>query len=312
MAYKTRHRERLARSATAITVSGTARARRGSAIHTTTLPPPRRSKKRLNIRRLRAQFGKMGVLVAAALIAIILIVVIANANTKNVPIKDVAAFRVPTTAVSAVMTVSAKYNMEFADLLTLYALENAFFPSRTTKDVDAETLEKEVIVHYAKLKSGYKANYFKKYYDLIAGVLNELTSFPIGDGEYMYGDSYTAKAPSCIIYDRDNTAGKLPVMSMASGEVTACKTTSEGVTVTVKTNSGMLLTYSGLMNTAPDIKEGGVLSSGAFLGFMGEGKDGRASISVAITPRQNITKDAFRINPYVFLRYIELKKEGVT
>lgn len=289
------------------------------------------SRQKINSRKLKRQIGILNlqrvlpkyIIYGAAVIFLIVLSVylinrISGGMKKNIAVENVSAFRLPSKSLSVLMTLSDKYEKDLSDILTLYALENNFFPESAELEINETEIEKKYFINYNKLRKTYKNSFFEQYRSIIGGLLSEIEYFPIGYGsaDYMFGDGFgsvrndATKNLGCEITDRENTPGRLPVCSMTGGTVEKVKYSErEGQQIIIKTESGTRYQYSRLMNLQAGIKSGAAIKAGDLLGYMGQGRHSDiptlTGLYLQISPKQTLTKEEFWINPYVFLRISE-------
>jgi hypothetical protein len=83
--------------------------------------------------RLRAKVLNVATAVLVSLILIVIVNMVFNGAPakKNIAPADVSAFRIPPASLTALWDLSEKYGLDFTELLTVYALDNDFFPERS-------------------------------------------------------------------------------------------------------------------------------------------------------------------------------------
>ncbi len=276
-------------------------------------------KKYVALKKVEKTLPKIAVNVGAVFGIIIGLVILVNCifsgRVPKTEIRDVTSFRVPYSSVSSILELSDKYDLDFAEALTVFSLENNFFPEKTLVETDLKSIEKKYILNYTKIKDSYAKDKFNKYYELFDGIVDDIVYFPIpyGYGDYMYGDSFKGtmdeKSFGCDIFDRENIKGRLPVVSMTGGTVEKVGySNSDGYNVTIKSPSGGEYYYSRFEKLSDGLDEGSVIAAGTLLGYMGEAKSASSvSLYIAISPNTNLFGEKIWINPYVFLRLSEEK-----
>ncbi len=249
----------------------------------------------------------------------------------KVPIENVAAYRVPYRVPIELKELSEKYGLDFIELLTIYSIENTFFPIKTVTPSQAE-IEQSFILSFNKIKSRYRDGKVKPYYTLLKNIFSEIKYFPIPYGydndktaSYMYGDSFGAERTyggdrihlGTDILDRENIRGRIPVVSMTSGTVKNLGWNElGGYRIGIVTENGNYYYYAHFDSYAENLSEGNRVAAGQLLGYMGDsgyGKEGtrgnfQTHLHLGINPKTNLTLKEFWINPYPFLRFVENSK----
>lgn len=268
------------------------------------------------------------------------------ANLK-ININDVSELKVSYNAVSALRNLANRYSLSFDELLAVYLAENRFFPSRGAWQGET-ALERQYIMNYAEIRKRLGEKRLKPYLDIIRTVLLDFKAFPVvwkGEAEtgvngvevkvtsglevsvanaktrgeiegYMYGDGFniTAGKPKHTgtdIYDRENTSGRLTVVSVCDGTVSASGyNRTDGYYIEILSDRGGRFYYCHLENIAGGLTQDTRVYAGQELGAMGGsgtacgagGIDVRLHLSLRVK-----TEDWGEIwlNPYIFLRLIE-------
>lgn len=68
-----------------------------------------------------------------------------------VPKEIIAAFQMPYKTFAKLQTLSQKYNIPLEEILSVYSLENKFFPNKSNIEPENE-IEKNLIVNYNTIK----------------------------------------------------------------------------------------------------------------------------------------------------------------
>ena len=216
----------------------------------------------------------------------------------------VAAFRIPSQTMEQLYVLSYGYNISFAQLLTIYSIENSFAP----EIVRPEALELYA-AQFNQLQRKYHAGDIRMYYDMFRAILEEIQYFPIPAeyrGTYIYGDTWGKHRGTAII-DRENIRGRLPVVSMTNGHVfRAGWHPQHGYHVIVITGSGSRYLYAHLYSLEElALNTGNEVRAGQPLGTMGAtGEASPVHLYVGISPQVPFAED-FWINPYPLLRHRE-------
>lgn len=250
----------------------------------------------------------------------------------NVPIENLASFKIPYKTLKAIDELSIKYNIDFYELLTIYSLEQNFYDDSTVTPTVSE-LEQNIVINYESLKKKFGNDKIKPYKTLIENILTEIKYFPIPEGytddlgsTFMYGDSFGSARNyggerthlGTDILDRENIRGRIPIVSMTDGVIENIGWNElGGFRVGIRTSNNNYYYYAHLDSFEQGIKQNDNVKAGSVIGFMGdtgyskkEGTKGNfpVHLHVGISPDTTIVKGEFWINPYVFLRYVENKK----
>ena len=290
---------------------------RKTALRRAGAPKSKRIKEYMALKSIKRKLPSFMVNICAVFGIVLGVVILVNflfsGKIPKSAVDDLTGFRVPYTAVSSLLALSEKYDLDFAEVLTVFSLENNFFPEKTLVETDAKSIEKKYILNYTNIKESYAKDKFNGYYELFSGIVEDIIYFPIpyGYGEYMYGDSFKGtwdeKSFGCDIFDRENIRGRLPVVSMTDGIVEKSGYSgTDGYYVTVRSLSGGEYYYSRFEKLADGLSDGIDIKAGSVLGFMGEAKSASSvSLYVAISPNTSLFREKIWINPYVFLRVSE-------
>ncbi len=245
----------------------------------------------------------------------------------NTALPSVASFQIPFKTYDDLHELTVKKNMNFADVLTIFCLENRFFPNKSAV-TPTETELNEFMLQFAATKSQYVGRKVKPYYELLNGVTSEIQYFPIPYGfeDYTFSDSFGAKREyggervheGCDIMDRGNIRGRLPVVSMTDGVISNIGWNEKGgYRVGIMTSKGNYYYYAHFDGFAPGLVKGKAVLAGDLLGYMGdtgyskvEGTKGNfpVHLHMGICPKTSLSKKEFWMNPYVFLRFAEKTK----
>lgn len=258
-------------------------------------------------------------------LVIVVFMVLGKGKVKGdeIPIDNVMAMRISAENISAVKELSVKYNINFTELITYYCMENNFFNEKIELD---DKLEQNLIMNYDNIKGRHSKKQFELYYKLIGNIIDEVKCFPINgeSSEYIYGDSWGAERTyggsrihmGCDIMDRENIRGRLNVVSMTDGTIENIGWNEKGGwRVGIRGASGNYYYYAHLDSYAETIKKGDVIKAGDILGYMGdtgyskvEGTKGNFEVHlhIGISPNTELSNDEMWINPYPFLRNIEM------
>jgi len=288
------------------------------------------------LKRRARQAEKLLFLAAVALVLVLLLklvigVVFKTGNT-SINLSDVEAMRIPIASVEKLNELSGKYGVPLADMLTVYSVENKFFPEKNP-DIDTSGLETQFAENFDKIKAKYSSSALKPFEDLFSSIIGDIKCFPVksdpNDSEipYIYSDSWGALRTEgcdrahegCDVLDRDNVRGRLQVVSMTDGTVKDCGWTQlGGYCLGIVAGSGNYYYYAHLERYADGIGKGAAVKAGDLLGYMGDsgyGKEGTVGqfpvhLHVGIYPAAKITSKEYAVNPYPFLRLAEMEQSG--
>lgn len=265
---------------------------------------------------------------AAAVLTIIFLSVIIikylTAQNPAIKIENVQAMRAPYETVAQLHELSVKHKKDFAELLSVYMLDNNFFDTKTALPSNDELMEK-YIKKYGRLKSRYGKKKFEPYKNIIKTMLREVKYFPVLENDglnrgYFYGDNFGLMRTDGVHYaidivDRENISGRLDVFSMTDGVITEIGISKEdGYHIGVTTEAGNYYYYAHLHGIEMSLKKNDEVKAGKLLGTMGnsgtsEAETGyavRLHISVLVkSPLADGNEDSFYVNPYIFLKFVE-------
>ena len=211
----------------------------------------------------------------------------------------VAAFRIPTTAMSNLYSLSNANSAPFDQILTMYAVTNNFFAQYDESPiVEFDLLYENYVYGFNQLRRRYASRDVRPYFEMFKNLTNELVHFPVpSTHEYTFHDTWE-NSRGTVILDLMNTRERIPVSSMTPGEIShAAWHSNQGYYVVVATESGNRIIYTQLDNLADGMKPGMTIVAGQQLGYMGT----HLHISINVKPYA----DDFWINPYPFLRHLE-------
>lgn len=238
--------------------------------------------------------------------------------------KNVCAFEMPIKNFLKLQALSQKYNLPFSELITIYSLENNFFPDKSAIENENE-IEQNLIINYSQIKKKYNHHLLNQYSSMFKNILAEIKYFPIAadvcsenDLPYIYGDNCEQNfdnkiPPGCNIFDRENISGRIPIVSMTDGTIENINwNDSLGYNISVKTENDDRYLYCHLEKFAQDLEQNKKISAGQLLGYMGntkkESEHKFVHLHLCINPKVNFAGKDFYINPYLFLRLIESQK----
>lgn len=216
--------------------------------------------------------------------------------------ETVAALRMPSVAVSNLYSLSNQYNAPFGQVLALYAITNDFFASGANYTIEMETLRKEYIKGFNRLRRQYALKDIRPYFEMFDSLTSELAIFPVSTGyDYIFSDTWGQIQGTAIVY-RGNT--NIPIISMTDGQITqAGWDLRAGYHAVVVTQHGNKILYANLYSLHEQIVTGKMVYAGQSLGSIGtSGRGGH--VHIAISPSVPFAQD-FWLNPYPFLRHLE-------
>jgi murein DD-endopeptidase MepM/ murein hydrolase activator NlpD len=261
------------------------------------------------------------------LIIILIRSVIPRNRLVKINIDDVAAFRIPFAAITGIYELSEKYSVSFSKLLTVYALDNRFFPEKSQTVTDMLAIEKNYILNYDVIDQKYPLSDYSGYYGVISSIFGEIKAFPVQFGftseDYMFGNSFGAERSfgeegihnGTDILDRENIRGRVGAVSMTDGYVSDMGwSVKDGYFISIVTYNGTTYYYARFDSLAPGLSKGAVVNAGELLGFMGdtgmsktvgETKNFPVHLHIGISPKTALTKAIFWINPDYILKFAE-------
>ena len=269
----------------------------------------------------------------AAFMAIVLLLVaifrtISNNSVQSPNLSDVSAFRIPYESFRELELLSIKHDRPLAGMLALFSQEFLFFPDNGVVPCVSE-IEQRYIVNFDRTKRRISDGNTASFKSMFDSLLSEMRVFPIPQdyepGSYVFSDSWGAARTyggdrihkGTDILDRENTRGRLTIISMTDGRVLNYGWNDlGGFYVGVITKNGTYYYYAHLDSFAPGLTKGMPVKAGQLLGYMGDtgyGKEGSRGhfpvhLHVGISPKVTFTDDEFWINPYPFLRSLEEKR----
>lgn len=237
--------------------------------------------------------------------------------------KVVSAFQMPYKRFLQIQTLSQKYNIAFDELLTVYSLENNFFPNKSSESENE--IEQSLILNYSGIKKKYSRRLINQYASMFKNIFSEIKYFPIpadicneNDTPYIFRDSWEKNyrdkiAQGCDIFDRENISGRIPIVSMTAGEIKNVGWDELlGYNISIRTSNNNDYLYCHLEKFAEGLEKNSKVNAGDLIGFMGDTKKEDAHKSVhlhlCINPKVSFADKFFFIDPYLFLRFIETKK----
>lgn len=280
---------------------------------------------KMHIRRAERWF----ILFAALALLLFLIIgifrIFNTAGRMSPKLSDISAFRIPYDTYRELDILSVRFQKPFADLLTVCAQDNMFFPDKSAAPPAAE-LERKYIADYGKTKRSVADRNTGAYEEMFANLLSEMRTFPIpqdyAPDTYVFSDSWGSARnydgnrihEGTDILDRENIRGRLPVISMTDGKVLNCGWSElGGFYAGITTENGTYYYYAHLDHFLPELAKNMPVKAGQLLGYMGdtgygpEGTKGKfpVHLHVGICPKVTFTNKDFWINPYPFLRSLE-------
>ena len=238
--------------------------------------------------------------------------------------KNICALQMPIKNFLKLQSLSQKYNLPFDELLSIYSLENNFFPNKSSIENENE-IEQNLIINYNQLKKKYNHHIIEQYSSMFKNILSEIKYFPItsdicseNDLPYIFGDNweqiYNDKIPpGCDIFDRENISGHIPIVSITDGKIENINwDDSLGYNISIITDNGNKYLYCHLEKFAENLEKDNKIEAGQLLGYMGntkkEAEHKFVHLHLCINPKVNFAGKDFFINPYLFLRLIEAQK----
>ncbi len=245
----------------------------------------------------------------------------------NIPQKNISAFQMPVQNFFKLNSLSQKYNIAFEELITIYSLENNFFPNKSITASENE-IEQSMIINYNQVKKKYSPRLINQYSTMFKNIISDIKYFPIAadvctenDLPYIYGDNwektYRAKIPQgCNIFDRENISARIPIVSMTDGKISNINwDDSLGYNIAIISSNQNKYIYCHFDKFANNLQKNSEIEAGQLLGYMGNTQKDELYKSVhlhlCISPKTTFVSDDFFINPYLFLRLIETQKASL-
>ncbi len=272
------------------------------------------------------RYGRNKQMLIVNVLAVLLIIffvysIFGGKGGTNIPAERVSAFQIPFKTFIELSAISEKYELNLSELLTLFGLENGFFPSKTAV-IESYELEQKYVLKYADVKKKYVQKDIKTYSSLFGSVLEDIKFFPVGIIEdkfdpipYIFGDSWNIQKngkQGVDIFDRENIKGRLPIISMTDGVVNEMGYKDEsGYFINIQSKNGNIYCYEHLDRFYDNLAKGLAVKAGAVIGFMGntaKGKD-RVHLGLCILVNTSLSKDGLWLNPYPFLKLLEGKSQ---
>ena len=250
----------------------------------------------------------------------------------KISLDDVKSFRIPHRNINELKHFSETQNLDFEEVLSLYSIENDFFPSKVLSS-DPRSIDQNFIANFNEIRKSYRTKDIEPYKRLFENIFNDIKYFPIPKGyagdediRYMYGDSWGAVRnykgerthEGTDIIDRENIAGHIPIVSMTDGVLTNIGWNElGGFRIGITSESGTYYYYAHFDSFANGLSNGSAIQAGQLLGYMGntgydkkEGTKGKfpVHLHVGIMPDVSLGKGELWVNPYPYLRYIEDSK----
>ena len=236
----------------------------------------------------------------------------------------IAAFQMPYRAIGLLENYAQVHGVSFPALMALFNVENNFFP-HTGAVYDLSQIGPLYLDHFDQIKNQYRSRQLRPLIQLYDSLFADMEVFPIPTGWYedapgvMFGNSWGVEHNfqgraghfGTAIIDQQNRPGRVPVVSMTMGSVTAAGYHRDlGYHVKITAPSGNMYKYAHLDSISPSLGVGQLVVPGQPLGHMGNTGGGRNAPSfpvhlhVAIQPSVRFGRD-FWINPYPILRHLE-------
>ena len=284
--------------------------------------------RRLRLKQLEKCFVTMAAFMAVAFLLVAIIRTVSNNSVLSPELSDVSAFRIPYESFRELELLSAKHGRPMAALLTLFSQEFMFFPDNGAVPCVSE-IEQRYIFNFDRTKRRVSDENTALFKAMFNNLLSEMRVFPIpqdyAPDTYVFSDSWGAARTyggdrihkGTDILDKENTRGRLPIISMTDGRVFNHGWNDlGGFYVGIITKNGTYYYYAHLDSFAPGLTKDMPVKAGQLLGYMGDtGYGGVGSrghfpvhLHVGISPIVTFTDDEFWINPYPFLRSLEEKR----
>ncbi len=248
------------------------------------------------------------------LVTLLIIILLLSFNIKkeefNISIENVEKLNITPKALIILKNLSNSYNIDFAELFTIYALNNGFFETKNF-NVESNTIEQNYILNYDGMKSLYLPKNINNYYEMFNALFKDIKAFPVPisyKNEYAYIDSYNSKFFSnniekgMLIFDRENVKGRLNVVVIADGIIKKIDT-KKGY-IKIKSYNDVYYEYSNVTNLSEGLKENDKVLVNDVLGFIGE-QNFQTFFKISISIKTKLKNEIIYVNPYPLLRLIE-------
>ena len=250
----------------------------------------------------------------------------------NPNVEDVKAFRIPHQNIEQLKLFADSQGLDFPKILALYSIENNFFPSKVLSSTIIG-VDKDFVANLDTIKSRYRSRDIEPYRQMFSDIIDDIKYFPIprgydaeGEASYMYGDSWGAVRnyrgehvhEGTDIMDRENIAGRIPIVSMTDGVISDIGWSElGGFRIGIVSPNDVYYYYAHFDRFANGLTLDTSIRAGQILGYMGnsgydkrEGTKGKfpVHLHVGIMPNVKFSRGDTWINPYPYLRYIESSK----
>jgi len=226
--------------------------------------------------------------------------------------------------IASIFEYSDEINMDPYELMVVLMIDNKF----DLQNVDVHSYSKTELIRFRNKIIRKYPNEFAQFKDSYKSIFSNLSYFPVPKStakrkwvEYVdswggtrtYGGERTHEGTDVMALE--NTRGIYPILSVTSGTIANIGWLEQGgYRIGILAENGAYLYYAHMASYAPDIKEGGSVVAGQFLGYMGdtgysvvEGTTGKFDVHLHFGIYLNETADEISINPYWILRYLENK-----
>jgi len=231
------------------------------------------------------------------------------------------AFNIPSEDVVAIYSLSNKYDMDFATILSIYLLDNDFY---VLQETPKEQLEQKYFMNFDEAKKRHPRRLVRKCQVFLRQIFYEIQYFPIRkEHDYVFENTWGAERTyggrrthqGTDIIATENIPGLIEVISMTDGIVKNIGWNERGGwRVGIETKNGNYYYYAHLHSYA-NIQKGDTVAAGQVLGLMGntgygpEGTTGEFCVHLHVGIEVIWRGDFAWINPYPFLRFTEQLRE---
>lgn len=228
-------------------------------------------------------------------------------------------------SISSIYKHASDINMDPYELMVVLMIDNKF----DLQNVNIDSYSKTELVRYRNKIIRKYPNEFAQMKDSYKSIFSNLSYFPIPQStanrkwvNYVnswgyartYGGERTHEGTDIMALE--NIRGVYPILSVSGGIISNMGWLEQGgYRLGITTESGAYLYYAHMASYAQGLKEGDSVTSGQFLGYMGDtgysivvGTTGKFDVHLHFGIYLNETTQEMSINPYWILKYLENKK----
>ena len=269
------------------------------------------------IRFIIKDFKRFENILSNCLIALIIIILgiatfnsFSNGDILKLDMIAVQNFRIPSKNLFLLKRLAGDYDIDFAELLSIYAIDNNFFKD-SKSSVKISDIEYKYAVNYKSILKKYDRKSIVPYYNMFKSIFAELEYFPItliDSNNYMLSEALEQEIEGIEITNKSLSHSNISVVSMTDGIIKDIGfDKNDGMYVSIVTQNNNVYYYANLDNLNKALSKNRKISSGQYIGQMGKNQINRNKENLIIRISPAFKKIPF-INPYPFLKYIENNK----